>query len=161
MADEHFFFANKGTIAIAGVGGTPASQAVGVAKDVEIVVSSEHVPLYGWGSVKRQAVAKHTAKVSVKIGFAKFDPATSSTIWFPFYAISPTAGAVTSLMEDTNTVKLFDVTITLVNEEASAKTLTIVAKNVYFPSIPLKASEGNWVRVDLDGEGSDITYSFA
>lgn len=161
MADENYFFANKGTIAVAGSSGTPTSQAIGVAKDVEIVVSAEHVPLYGWGSIKRQAVAKHSAKVSVKIGFAKFDPETSSTIWFPFYAVSPTAGAVTSAMEDTNTVKLFDVTITLTNEETAAKTLTIVAKNVYFPNIPIKASEGNWVRVDLDGEGSDVTYSFA
>jgi len=162
MADT-IWFANKGTLAIAGVGGTPASITVGVVKDVEISVSADHVPLYGWGSIKRQGVARHSLKVGVKIGFAKFAPLTtavgSTPIWFPFYVLSPTDGVVTSAVNDVNTVKLFDVTVVLTGEDAG--TLTIVAKNVYFPNFPLKASEGQWIRVDMDGEGSDITYTKA
>jgi hypothetical protein len=156
---ETIYFANKGTLKITGTGGTPAEQTVAVIKDVEITDHAEHVGLWGWGSIERQGVARHSAEVDVKIGFAKFAPATSGTIWWPFYSESPTAGAVTAGREDTNTVKTFTVVATMTGEDGSVLTITVT--NVYFPSFPTKMSEGQWVRVDMDGKGSKVTYSYA
>lgn len=158
LVQNSTFFANKGVITVAGGSGSPSSVTLAVVKDVEINCSAEHVPLYGWGTVKRIAIAKHTAKVSIKIGFAKFSPAVSgsgASPWFPFWIINPTAG--TGTLSDTNTVKTFTVTVNLVNE--SGENLLATLTDVYFPNFPLKASEGTWVRVDLDGEAADITFT--
>jgi hypothetical protein len=152
------FFANKGTITVLGTSSTPTVITLAVVKDVEITTSFEHVPLYGWGSIKRQAVAKHSAKVSVKVGFMKFSPAVATgtgSPWFPFWINRPSDG--TGTLEDTNTVKLFTVTANFINE--SGENLLATISNVYFPNFPLKMSEGQWMRVDLDGEGNDITFT--
>lgn len=149
---ESTFFANKGTIAVAGNGGTPASFPVGVVKDVEVTVSAEHVPLFGWGSIRRKGVARHSGKVGVKIGSAKFKPATGN--WL-FYISDPASG--TGTLTDVNDVKLFDITVTFKSEDG--ETLTALIEDVYFPSFPMKASEGQWIRLDLDGEGTHVTYS--
>lgn len=153
------FFANKGVITVAGSSGSsPSVVTLAVVKDVEINVSAEHVPLYGWGTIKRVAVAKHSAKVSVKIGFAKFSPAVSgsgASPWFPFWILNPTAG--TGALTDTNTVKTFTVTVNLINE--SSENVLATMTDVYFPNFPMKASEGTWVRVDLTGEAADITFT--
>jgi hypothetical protein len=158
LVKESTFFANKGTITVAGASGSPSVVTLAVVKDVEIVMSAEHVPLYGWGSVKRVAVAKHSAKVSVKIGFAKFSPAVSgsgASPWFPFWILNATAG--TGTLSDSNTVKTFTVTANFISEDGENLLATIA--NVYFPNFPLKMTEGTWMRVDLDGEGSDITFT--
>jgi hypothetical protein len=150
-------FANKGTVAVAGDGGTPVSETLYIVKDVEVTVSAEHVPLYGWGTIVRQAVARHSGKVGVRIGFAKFKPASGN--WL-FYINDPTTGTgniIASSTGDTNTVKLFDITVTFKNE--SDETLTATIQNVYFPNFPMKAPEGQWIKVDLDGEGTGIAYT--
>ena len=73
--DQCVAFANRGVATIAGAGSTaPTVTSFAVMKDLEIAVSYDHVPLYGWGSVRRQGVAKHSEKVSVKIGSMKFNP---------------------------------------------------------------------------------------
>lgn len=151
---ETTYFANKGTLTISCSGATTT---FAVVKDVEVTVSADHVPLYGWGSIKRVAVARHSAKVSVKIGAAKFGLNTGSGPSLPFWIVSPSAGAVTSSMEDTNTVRLFTLTWKFVGEDAG--TVQAVVSNVYFPNFPLKATEGQWMQLNLDGEGSDIAFS--
>lgn len=143
-------FANKGTIS---VGGTD----IGVVKDIEVTISAEHVNLYGWGSILRQAVAKHSAKVSVKIGYMRFDPATTTGWQFSAWC---TAGA----LNDTNTVTTFTVVAVFKFEAGSggtpvAQTLTGTILNVYFPNFPLKMAEGQWMKVDMVGEGSTITFA--
>ena len=154
-----YAFANKGTIAV-NVGGTSVGAPVlGVVKDVEITVSAEHVPLYGWGSIKRQAVAKHTAKVPIKIGYVKFDPI--KTTGYQFSALNPTAADGTLL--DSNSVQLFCIEATFTFEATSlvpaGEVLHAKVMNVFFPDFPLKASEGQWMKVDMSGEGSDIIYT--
>lgn len=148
------FFANKGSVSISGDGGSPATEDLFVVKDVEVTVSAEHVPLFGWGSIQRKAVARHTGKVSVKIGWAKFKPAAQN--WL-FYIGDPVSG--TGALTDTNTVKLFDVVVKFVNEASPNETLTATIQDVYFPNFPMKASEGQWVRLDMDGEGVSIAYT--
>ena len=151
------FFANKGTVAVEGANGTPISESLFVVKDVEVTVSAEHVPLFGFGSIRRQAVARHTGKVGVKIGFAKFKPA--STNWL-FFIADPVSGS--GSLTDVNDVKLFDVVVVFKNEAGTPpanETLTATITDVYFPNFPMKAAEGQWIRLDLDGEGTTITYT--
>jgi len=157
-----FAFANRGTIAV-NVGGTTTGAAVlGVVKDVEITVSAEHVNLYGWGSILRQAVAKHSAKVAVKIGYMKFDPVV--TTGFQFSMLRPTGA--TGAFEDTNTVQLYCIEGLFVFEPDSTGTpalqhLHAKVENVYFPNFPLKMAEGQWLKVDMTGEGQTVTFTNA
>lgn len=155
-----FAFANKGTITIVGQatpgGAYPLVTTLGVVKDVELTVSAEHVNLYGWGSIKRQGVMKHSAKVAIKIGYMKLDPAVTSG--FQFYILNPTATTTASgALTDTNSVKLFTVDASFLFE--SGTTLKGEVSNIYFPNFPLKAAEGQWIKCDMVGEGSDVTFT--
>jgi hypothetical protein len=154
ITTEATFFANKGTISVAGDGGSPSAFPVGVVKDIEITVSAEHVPLFGFASIQRKGVARHSGKVGVRIGFAKFKPASGN--WL-FYIADPVGG--TGALTDVNTVKLFDVTVTFTNEASPNETLTALIQDVYFTNFPMKAAEGQWIRLDLEGEGVTISYT--
>lgn len=152
--DQCVAFANRGVVTIAGSTGTPAVSTFAVVKDVEIAVSYEHVPLYGWGSIRRQGVAKHSEKVGVKVGSMKFNPqVTASPTWWS-YITNPTSGGTTD--EDTNTVKLFNITATFTFEDGQILKGTVY--DVYFPSFPLRASEGQWIKLDVSGEGAYVAW---
>lgn len=138
-------FANRGRILVGGV-------ELGVVKDVEVTMAADFVPLYGWGSIIRQAVAKHSFKVSVKIGWVKFDNVTAN---FPMNIFG--SGGVTSTVNNTNAVTTFSIVAEFTFEDASKLTGTI--SEVYFPDFPMKAAEGQWVKVDVAGEGSQITWA--
>jgi len=155
-----FAFANQATIAV-NVGGTATGAPVlGVVKDVELTVSAEHVPLFGWSSILRQAVAKHTAKVAVKIGYMKFDPVI--TTGWQFSMLHP--GTPDGAFLDTNTVQLFCIEGLFVFQadptgSPALQHLHSKVENVYFPAFPLKAAEGQWMKVDMTGEGQTITFT--
>lgn len=149
-------FANRGTVTIVGSNATPTSTTFAVVKDVELTLSADHVPLYGWGSIQRVAVAKHQQKVQVKVGSMKFNPSLSTgTVAWWSYISNPSSGGTTN--EDTNVVKLFTITANFVFEDG--QTLTGTVYNVYFPNLPLRASEGQWVKLDMSGEGAYVTWS--
>jgi len=159
-----FAFANRGTISLSS-SAPSVSVTLGVVKDIEITVSAEHVNLYGWGSIKRQAVAKHSAKVAVKIGYVKFDP-IKTTGW-QMLAWSQTNGTTpgtAGTLVDTNYVPLFTV-VGLFQFEAGVsgspaeQKLYATVSGVYFPNFPLKTAEGQWMKVDMVGEGSDVVFS--
>ena len=151
-------FANRGTITVGGAGtspGTlPTTQTCGVVKDVEVTVSAEHVPLYGWGSIIRQGVAKHSLKVSVKIGQMKFDPDVTAGWIFGIGAAPDVQSDGT--FTDTNLPKLFNIVAEFTFEDAGVLTATIT--DVFFPDLPIKATEGQWIKLDFTGEGSGITF---
>ena len=102
---------------------------------------------------------KHSAKVSVKVGYMKVDTVATTTAGFQFFVLNPTtATANTSgALEDINTVKLFTIIADFVFD--SGVTLRGTVSNVYFPNFPLKAAEGQWLKVDMTGEGSTVTFS--
>jgi len=139
-------FANMATLS---VGGTPLA----VIKDVEVTLSAEHVPLYGWGSILRQGIAKHSFKVGVKVGYCKFDPGIGS---FPL-SIFTTAGAV----NDTNAVVVYSIVgvFNFLDNTTGTQLIRMTITDVYFPEMPLKASEGQWIRLDLAGEGSTVAIA--
>ena len=149
----------QGVVTIAGASGTPSTFAFAVVKDVEITVSADHVPLWGWGSIFRVAVAKHQQKVPVKVGSMKFNPggwAGSSLAWWA-YITDPVAGSGTNV--DTNTVKLFNIKATFTFEDGQILSGTVY--NVYFPNLPIRASEGQWIKLDMSGEGAYILWDDA
>lgn len=153
------YFANKGTLTITGAGGaTPTDQVIAIVKDVEINWQVETVPLYGWGSIKRQGMARHSLKVDVKVGYMKFAPdASGASPWWAFYVISPSDGNTSSGTEDTNTVKYFDIAANFTGENGDTFTGTV--KNVAFNNFPMRASEAQWIKVDMSGQGDDIEWS--
>jgi outer membrane protein W len=144
---ESFAFANRGVIIADGV-------TLGVVKDVDISWSAEHMPLYGWGSIQRQAVAKHSQKVAIKIGWVKFDPVVTAN-WLN--KILTGGATMTGLTVDTNVVKTFTITARFTTELGTNLLGTIT--EVYFPDFPLKATEGQWVKIDMNGEGKDIAWT--
>jgi len=153
--DQSVCFANRGTVKIAGASGTPAALYFAVVKDVELTVSADHVPLYGWNSTFRVAVAKHQQKVQVKVGSMKFNPAISSSVAWWSYITNPTSGGATN--EDTNTVKLFTIDANFVFEDGQILHGTVY--NVYFPNLPFRASEGQWMKLDVSGEGASVLWA--
>lgn len=155
--DQTVAFANRGVVKIKGETGGPTQLTFAVVKDVELTVSAEHVPLYGWGSIQRVAVAKHTEKVSVKIGSMKFNPAVSggSTVAWWSWITAPSDGGATNT--DTNVVKLFEVEATFTFEDGQILKGTV--HDVYFPSLPFRASEGQWVKLDVTGEGAYVAWA--
>lgn len=158
VGDQTVAFANRGTVKIAGVGGTPSEFYFAVVKDVELTVSADHVPLYGWGTIYRVAVAKHTEKVSVRVGSMKFNPAISgSSIAWWSYITNPTSGGGSN--EDTNTVKLYNIEATFTFEDGQV--LRGKVYNVYFPNLPFRANEGQWVKLDMSGEGASVEWAIA
>jgi hypothetical protein len=155
------FFANRGTITPGGPSGlVPTAVSLGVVKDVELTVSAEHVPLYGWGSILRQGIAKHSLKVAVKIGYCKFNPVCSgggtAAEWFFSIGASPNVIPDGTIV-DTNAVHLFDVDAEFVGEDGVK--LHALITDVYYPDLPLKASEGQWVRIDMSGEGKTVVFT--
>lgn len=152
-ATDTVYFANQGVITVAGASGTPAAKTLAVVKDIELTISWEHAEAYGWGTIQRVGVAKHTQKVDVKIGYIKFAPKVGE--WFPYYIGDASTGAGT--ITDTNAVTLFTVTgqFAPLDATGTVKVLRTVT-GVYFPKFPMKASEGQFIKVDMEGTGVTV-----
>jgi hypothetical protein len=151
------FFGNRGTLAVAGTS-NPASATMAVLKGVEITTGFEHVELYGMGSILRQDVAKHSAKVEVKIKFAKFDPTITSSIFFPYWILNPAATTSPSgTIEDTNVEKTFTVTANWVG--TGGRKMQAAVTNVYFTNFPMPMPENDFVVIDMVGYGDNVTFT--
>jgi hypothetical protein len=149
------FFGNRAVVTVAGTS-NPTSETVAVAKGIEVTVTFEHVELYGMGSILRQDVARHTAKVDFKLRFAKLDPTLAN--YFMYWQLNPSATtAPTGTIEDTNSVKLFTVTYKQVGTGGAIFDATI--SNVYFEDFPFPSPENDFVVVELTGHGSGITIT--
>ena len=164
------YFGNRGTILVQGTGSNlnPISTTVlAVVKGVEINVTFEHVELYGFGSIMRADVAKHTAKVEVNIRWAKFDPALTASTFFPYWIMDPsattapsgTALAAVAGAGDTNLEKLFKVTAYWLG--TNGRTFTAIVEGVYFEGVPFPMPENDFVVMDMKGYGSLITITTA
>jgi hypothetical protein len=159
MAAETFF-ANRAVLTIVGTSSSanPSVQTIAVLKGVEITVNFEHVELYGMGSIVRQDVAKHSARVEVKIRFAKFDPTVASSTYFPYWILNPTGTTTPSgVIEDTNAEKLFTVVATVTGTGGLVMKATITS--VYFENVPMALPENDFVVMDFVGYGSAVTFA--
>lgn len=112
------------------------------------------------GSIVRQDVAKHSAKVEVKIRFAKFDPTVASSTYFPYWILNPTGTTTPSgVIEDTNAEKLFTVVATVTGTGATVMKATVTS--VYFENVPMALPENDFVVMDFVGYGSAVTFANA
>jgi hypothetical protein len=150
---EGKFFANWATITCNG-------QAVGVAKGCEVTVEFEHVELYGLGSILRQGVSKHTAKVPVTISSAKFDPTLATGIAQTYGVVlkGATGSTTSATITDTNQVALFTIDGKFTADDGTTK-LRLQVTGVYFESLPFAFTENEYVTFELSGVGSGITIS--
>lgn len=150
------FFANSATCYI--TDDTGDTYTLGVLRDLEINVSWEHVPLYGMSSILREAVAKHSAKVDVKVKFGKFDPTIAND--FFTHVINPTQWVAFGLgkMTDTNTVETFTFSAEIRSFNTSPTKFSAIVTGCYMESLPLLTlTENEWVARDITMVGSNIT----
>lgn len=150
------FFANSATAYIQKGGDT---YTFGVLRDLEFTVAWEHVPLYGMSSIVREAVAKHSAKVDIKVKFGKFDPTLANDfIGAIINPDTPTAGT----MQDTNKVTDSFIIVAGVDNPAGTISFNIRATGVYFESVPvLTLTENEWVMRDFTAVGKNIVLDNA
>jgi hypothetical protein len=148
------FFANTATAYI--TDDTGDTYTLGVLRDCEVTVSFEHVPLYGMSSILREAVAKHSAKVDIKVKFAKFDPTIAND--FFTHVLDPTQYVTAGKMHDTNTVETFTFSAEIRSYDTVPKKLSVVVTGCYFEALPLLTlTENEWVARDMTMVGSNIT----
>jgi hypothetical protein len=153
------YFANRATLTVVGTSSSanPTVQTLAVLKGVEINTKFEHVELYGMGSILRQDAAKHSAKVQVKIRYAKFDPTVASSTFFPYWVLNPTATTTPSgTIEDTNAEKLFTIVATIVG--TGGVTIQGTVTSVYFEEFPFPLPENEFVVLDMTGYGANLTF---
>lgn len=149
------YFANVAVITIAGASGTPTSETIAMAQEVEITYSHEEAIAWGFGSVLMQNRARYNVQVDVKIRYIKFLPQISSNALF--YIMDPASG--TGAVTDTNAVKLFTVTGQFAPMTTGNKTLLATVSNVTFKKLPFRASLHNWMEVNLEGIGQTVAYT--
>ena len=155
------YFANEATLAVEGqTASNPPSESLAVLKDVEVIAEWEHSELYGFGTTRRVGVCKHTAKCTVKFKYMKYLPTVSgATAWFPMWMADATGATPTGVTVDTNTVRLFKITGVFAPQGSGNSKLQAVVESVYFPKFPLKATENEFVPVEMEGIGTFVTYT--
>ena len=149
---EYTYFGNRGSITVGG-------ETIAVLKGIEVKVTFEHEELYGMDSILRQGVAKHTAAVEVKISAAKFDPAMGAGLgevygWVLKGVSTDTATSIT----DTNTVATMAVVVSITGTGDSASTIMTIA-GVYFESLPFPLPENDFTVFELNGKGTNVTFT--
>jgi hypothetical protein len=152
---EGVYFSNAGTLTVAGSGGTPSATAVSAIQNVKIEPRYEIAKAYGWGSILRQGAAQYNFEVDVSIEWIKWDP--TKTTWLGAYFLNYTSPDGT--VEDTNTPATFSVVCTFTSATGTLMKLTI--SDVIFKNMPIDAKMGEWVRVNLEGSGSNIVIANA
>jgi len=120
---------------------------IGVLQDVEIEVEFEIQELYGAGSQKRQDVSKSEIRVSVSADVAEwgFDTWKALIDW----------DSTDSEIKDSPDVPQFTVTGTFKNSAGDEYSFDIT--NVVVENIPFGGSYDEYLSMDFEGTGDDIT----
>jgi hypothetical protein len=152
-ATETLYFANMGTLTVAGAGGTPAVKTLAVVKSVKASVKWDELLAYGWGSTNIQGRAKYNQKVDVELAYIKYAPKVGE--WWPYFIGDSASGGGTIV--DTNKVTLFTITAQFepLDATGTVKHLRTIS-NVSFSEFPLEAKEGQWIEVNLKGTGVTV-----
>jgi hypothetical protein len=105
-------------------------------------------------SIVREGIAKHSAKVDIKIKFGKFDPTLAQDfIGAILNPDTPTAGT----MQDTNKVTDTFIIVAGVDNPAGTISFNVRVTGVYFESIPvLTLTENEWVMRDFTAVGKTV-----
>ena len=155
------FFADTMTVNI--IGGN-TTYTVGTLKNTELNAKWDLKPLYGIGSIKRQAIAKKDLVVDVRCKYAKFDGQLIGAIMGNNTTADQDAsggassGRTRYQITDTTTVQTFTLQGTVTAKNGST-TFDAYVTEVAFEGIPIVWPEGEWQNFDLVGQGDDLAIS--
>jgi len=122
---------------------------VGILQDVDVGVEAEDSELRGAGSTKVQDVMRSELTPTVSGTVSAFDEDVFDTL-------VDYDSTNTELQGSKFTPPKFDVEVAI-GPTSTGATKTIKVTNVYFSDVPLSTSSDEWVELDLDGRGDDIT----
>lgn len=152
MTGEKAWFANSAILTMAASTGADP-QVVAVLKGFELTPKFEIVELYGMEDIERNAVARHSLKCDVSCKYAMWD-AVSDKVMDLFrggpHADTNPKGA------HKNEVGLFCITAVVRNVD-DTESMTLVANDVYFDSIPFAFTENEFMVRDLKGTAAGYT----
>lgn len=156
------YFGNRARAYVGVAGFTPAlADKLAVTRGFEVNVTFENAELYGTDSIKRADQARHTLKIDASLKGCKFDPSTSGTanlMHILMHALSPTTGAITSSIEDTNTIQLFDVYIFFYGSaNPTDNKVQIKVTSAYIEGVPIPLPENDYITMDLKFHGTDFS----
>jgi|LDZU01.1.fsa_nt_gi hypothetical protein len=159
---EGKFFANAAELVIVIDPDTinEREETIGVAKGCEVTIEFEHVELYGMGSIERQGVSKHTAKVPVTISAAKFDPQLVDGFASAYgVVLDPLDEIVGSpSIDDTTFVPRMNLVGTFTSDDGNF-VLELEVEDIYFESLPFAFTENEYVVFELSGVGEKVTIT--
>ena len=120
---------------------------VGILDEAEVTVEHEVSELRGAGSTKWQDLQKTATNVSV----------SGTLMSFAIDAWDKLVDYDTDGLDESAEVVTFTVIMTFSTSAGEEKTIT--AEEVYFGSVPFGGSRDEWIGLDLDGTGRDITIT--
>lgn len=147
------YFAQNGTVYIDT--GDGAEIEVLAVQNCSIELQMEANDLYGWSSIKRFASARHEAKVNVTIEYANI-----LTEDFFKYILDPNAGSTALAsgvsLADTTSHHYFTIRAVIPSSDGTYD-LELTAEDVYFVNLPFSGELGEWVKMNLEGHGANVT----
>lgn len=122
---------------------------VGVLQEIEISPSKEISTLYGAGSIKRQDVQQTELEVSVSGTLASWDmDAFKSLIDY-----DDTGDEI----NDTSTVQTFTVKAYVTDNSGNEEKIEV--KDAYSEDVPISGSRDEWIELDMEFIGSDLSIT--
>ena len=152
---EGVYFSNAGTLTIAATTSNPTATAVSAIQGVKVEPRFDIAKAYGWDSILRQGVVQYNFEVDISIEWIKWDP--TKTTWLGAYWLG--AGTADGTVKNTNTPQTYVAVLTYISDVGTKMILTI--SGIVFKNMPIDAKMGEWVRVSLEGSGSNIVISNA
>ena len=120
---------------------------VGILDEAEVTVDHEVSELRGAGSTKWQDLQKTASSVS----------ASGTLMSFAMDAWDKLVDYDTDGLDASAEVVTFNVIMTFLTSNGEEKTIT--AEEVYFGSVPFGGSRDEWIGLNLDGTGRDVTIT--
>jgi len=148
------YFGNRAVVTLTPSGGTETKQLVVQDFSAELNMSIED--LYGLGSIVRQDVARHSAKIDVSFKVFKVDPlsGTDSLSKIITGGGVDTAGALATGVNDTSKVETYTMKVYL---DADATTcLTATIGGVVFDKFPVSGDDKSWIGFEFSGTGASF-----
>jgi len=148
------YFGNRAVVTLSVKGGTETKQLVVQDFSAELNMSIED--LYGLGSIVRQDVARHSAKVDVSFKVFKVDPLSGTEDLDKIITGggSGTAGELSSGVNDTSKLTLYTMKVYLDADAQSC--LTAIIDDVVFDKFPVSGDDKSWIGFEFTGTGASF-----
>ena len=160
---DYSFFAQNGTVSVCTdtTATSPTYTAVMAVQNCSFELQFEANDLYSWGTVKRVATARHEAKVTTNFEYAKVVSEDLFKYILNPHVETSQGGSVTSPLlangvsiADTTDLYRFVFKMRIPSTDGT-KALTVYVTDLVFSNLPLGGELGEWVKLNLEGEGAD------